>query len=123
MNTCKRSKECERLVGSLHQRDRALRTVLTMGANVSRATAQPPSSSAHPERAIISRTRGRRHGPTTRLMGPSDLGQLVKPFVFLDLFDTTESLLVSGQIIMRKVDGWQTLATQPSADRPLDVAA
>jgi transposase-like protein len=33
------------------------------------------------------------------------------------------ALLASGQIIMRKVDGWQTLATQPSADQPLDVAA
>jgi putative transposase len=33
------------------------------------------------------------------------------------------ALLASGQIIMRKVDGWQTLATQPSGDQPLDVAA
>jgi putative transposase len=33
------------------------------------------------------------------------------------------ALLASGQIIMRKVDGWQTLATQSSADQPLDVAA
>ena len=33
------------------------------------------------------------------------------------------ALLASGQIIMRKVDGWQTLATQPSVDQPLDVAA
>ena len=31
------------------------------------------------------------------------------------------ALLASGQIIMRKVDGWQTLATKP--DQPLDVAA
>jgi redox-sensitive bicupin YhaK (pirin superfamily) len=27
------------------------------------------------------------HGPVTRLMSPSDLGQVVKPFVFLDLFE------------------------------------
>ena len=27
------------------------------------------------------------HGPITRLMSPSDFGQLLKPFVFLDLFD------------------------------------
>jgi putative transposase len=33
------------------------------------------------------------------------------------------ALLASGQIIMRKVDGWQTLAMQPSTDRPLDLAA
>jgi redox-sensitive bicupin YhaK (pirin superfamily) len=38
-------------------------------------------------RAIVQRTRGRTHGPMTRLMSPSDLGELLKPFVFLDLFD------------------------------------
>jgi redox-sensitive bicupin YhaK (pirin superfamily) len=27
------------------------------------------------------------HGPVTRLMSPSDLGEIIKPFVFLDLFD------------------------------------
>ena len=39
------------------------------------------------ERAIVQRTRGRKHGPVTRLMSPSDFGQILKPFVFLDLFD------------------------------------
>jgi len=38
-------------------------------------------------RRIAQRTRGRKHGPTTRLMSPSDFGQLLKPFVFLDLFE------------------------------------
>jgi redox-sensitive bicupin YhaK (pirin superfamily) len=38
-------------------------------------------------RAIVVRTRGRRHGPVTRLVSPSDIGELIKPFVFLDLFD------------------------------------
>src|SRR5580700_6309702 len=38
-------------------------------------------------RAIVQRTRGRKHGPITRLMSPSDLGEILKPFVFLDLFD------------------------------------
>jgi redox-sensitive bicupin YhaK (pirin superfamily) len=38
-------------------------------------------------RAIVSRTRGRRRGPATRLISPSDLGELLKPFVFLDLFE------------------------------------
>ena len=32
------------------------------------------------------------------------------------------ALLASGQINMRKVDGWQTLATKPS-DQPIDLAA
>src|SRR6266851_4190275 len=36
---------------------------------------------------IARRTRGQTHGPVTRLMSPSDFGQLLKPFVFLDLFD------------------------------------
>jgi redox-sensitive bicupin YhaK (pirin superfamily) len=38
-------------------------------------------------REIVHRTRGVRGGPITRLMSPSDLGELIKPFVFLDLFD------------------------------------
>src|SRR5438105_14889283 len=33
------------------------------------------------------RTRGHGHGPITRLMSPSDLGEVLKPFVFLDIFD------------------------------------
>jgi redox-sensitive bicupin YhaK (pirin superfamily) len=36
-------------------------------------------------REIVYRTHGRTHGPITRLVSPSDLGQLIKPFVFLDL--------------------------------------
>src|SRR5450759_1970126 len=32
------------------------------------------------------------------------------------------ALLASGQINMRKVDGWQTLATKP-IDQPIDLAA
>jgi redox-sensitive bicupin YhaK (pirin superfamily) len=35
-------------------------------------------------RGIALRTRGRRHGPITRLVSPSDIGELIKPFVFLD---------------------------------------
>jgi redox-sensitive bicupin YhaK (pirin superfamily) len=39
---------------------------------------------AEPVRRILVRTRGRRHGPITRLVSPSDLGERIKPFVFLD---------------------------------------
>src|SRR3979490_124175 len=39
-------------------------------------------------RQIVHRPHGQRHGPITRLMSPSDLGQTLKPFVFLDLFDS-----------------------------------
>jgi redox-sensitive bicupin YhaK (pirin superfamily) len=38
------------------------------------------------ERGIALRTRGRRQGPITRLASPSDVGELIKPFVFLDRF-------------------------------------
>jgi redox-sensitive bicupin YhaK (pirin superfamily) len=44
---------------------------------------------------IVHRTRGRRHGPVTRLMSPGDLGEALKPFVFLDLFDA-EAASLSG---------------------------
>jgi redox-sensitive bicupin YhaK (pirin superfamily) len=42
-------------------------------------------------RAIVQLTAGRTHGPITRLMSPGDLGELVKPFVFLDYFEATSS--------------------------------
>ena len=38
-------------------------------------------------RAIVHRTRGKSLGPITRLMSPGDLGEYLKPFVFLDLVD------------------------------------
>lgn len=36
-------------------------------------------------RKVAVRTRGRNQGPITRLVSPGDLGELIKPFVFLDL--------------------------------------
>ncbi len=38
-------------------------------------------------RKIVHLTRGYGHGPIVRLMSPSDLGEQLKPFVFLDLFE------------------------------------
>lgn len=40
-------------------------------------------------RRVVQLTAGRSHGPITRLMSPGDLGELVKPFVFLDYFEAT----------------------------------
>ncbi|MCQ9470362.1 pirin family protein [Pseudomonas alliivorans] len=37
-------------------------------------------------RSVVHRTQGTRQGPITRLMSPGDLGQHLKPFVFLDHF-------------------------------------
>src|ERR1700720_4695915 len=48
---------------------------------------QSSTQTATQRRKIVRRTRGNRHGPVTRLMSPGDLGQMLKPFVFLDLFD------------------------------------
>jgi redox-sensitive bicupin YhaK (pirin superfamily) len=42
-------------------------------------------------RAIVYRTMGSIHGPITRLMSPSDLGERLKPFVFLDHFEAESS--------------------------------
>ena len=38
-------------------------------------------------RPIVLSTRGHSHGPITRLVSPGDVGQIIKPFVFLDYFD------------------------------------
>jgi redox-sensitive bicupin YhaK (pirin superfamily) len=46
-----------------------------------------------PLRRIVHRTRGRGHGPIVRLMSPSDLGEIAKPFVFLDLFEADMRLM------------------------------
>lgn len=42
-------------------------------------------------RAIVHRTRGSTHGPITRLVSPGDLGEFLKPFVFLDLFKSDDT--------------------------------
>lgn len=44
-----------------------------------------------PARPIVMRTSGRAHGPVMRIFSPADLGQLIKPFVFLDYFDFAPS--------------------------------
>lgn len=50
-------------------------------------TAIPPKSFlARSKRSIVLRTRGHSHGPITRLISPGDIGEHVKPFVFLDYF-------------------------------------
>jgi redox-sensitive bicupin YhaK (pirin superfamily) len=50
------------------------------------STPEERTAVATEARAIVYRTRGNIHGPITRLVSPSDLGQVLKPFVFLDLF-------------------------------------
>jgi redox-sensitive bicupin YhaK (pirin superfamily) len=53
-------------------------------------TERSTTAGRHPSvavRRVVHRTRGSRQGPITRLVSPSDLGELIKPFVFLDHFD------------------------------------
>lgn len=53
----------------------------------------PPAAAV---RRIVHRTQGHRHGPITRLMSPSDLGQMLKPFVFLDIFASEDASRMGG---------------------------
>jgi len=39
------------------------------------------------DRGAVVCTIARTHGPVTRLVSPSDIGELIKPFVFVDYFD------------------------------------
>ena len=73
-------------------------------------------------RRVTYRTRGHAHGPITRLVNPSDVGQLIKPFVFLDYFDidpedmpaigfhphsgiATVSLILEGRVSYEETSG------------------
>jgi redox-sensitive bicupin YhaK (pirin superfamily) len=55
--------------------------------HVGRKKDRLPPTEQSTARRVIQRTRGHTHGPITRLASPGDLGQLIKPFVFLDYFD------------------------------------
>jgi redox-sensitive bicupin YhaK (pirin superfamily) len=45
---------------------------------------EPEAAVSAGARRIALTTSGRQHGPITRLVSPSDIGELIKPFVFLD---------------------------------------
>jgi redox-sensitive bicupin YhaK (pirin superfamily) len=48
------------------------------------------------KRRVVLRSSGQRHGPITRLMSPSDLGALLRPFVFVDLVDSKGAIKPKG---------------------------
>ena len=50
-------------------------------------TLTAPRQESATARAIVHRTRGQKHGPVIRMMSPPDLGEVLKPFVFLDRID------------------------------------
>jgi len=59
------------------------------GALLDLKTTAQPSASLRGARAIVTRTAGRQHGPVKRLVSPAELGEMLKPFVFLDYFDSS----------------------------------
>ncbi len=86
------------------------------------ATTDFRTTTEAPPRRVVYRTRGRSHGPITRLVSPSDAGRLIKPFVFLDYFDidprhmpaigfhphsgiATLTLLLEGQVSYEETSG------------------
>lgn len=70
---------------------------LSQGKNMLSAS----SSLESKPRKIIHKTRGNGGGVVTRLMSPSDLGRLLKPFVFLDIFNVP-----AGPSPMNLETGW-----------------
>jgi redox-sensitive bicupin YhaK (pirin superfamily) len=55
-----------------------------MKASTAIARTQNFQIASAPVRHVVRRALGTRRGPITRLVSPSDVGQLIKPFVFLD---------------------------------------
>ena len=60
-------------------------------------------------RRIVLQTRGKTSGPITRLVSPSDVGQLIKPFVFLDYVELDSSPL--PELPLHPHSGIATLTT------------
>jgi redox-sensitive bicupin YhaK (pirin superfamily) len=58
-----------------------------MNAEIASALSPAAPTTTRAARHIVHRTSGHSHGGITRLMSPGDLGELVKPFVFLDHFE------------------------------------
>jgi redox-sensitive bicupin YhaK (pirin superfamily) len=70
-------------------------------------------------RKVVHRTRGYRHGPITRLMSPSDLGEQLKPFVFLDLFEADMRAL-AGSMPVHPHSGIATVTVFTRGDVTFD---
>ena len=58
------------------------------GARALKAADPNPPLPPRAARWVALRTRGQSHGPLVRLVSADDLGELIKPFVFLDLVDS-----------------------------------
>jgi redox-sensitive bicupin YhaK (pirin superfamily) len=88
----------------------------------SNAVFKRPTHAEKITRQIVMRTRGHSHGPITRLVSSSDVGELIKSFVFLDYFEAdpaagpefgfhphsgiaTLTLILSGQAFYKETTG------------------
>lgn len=69
-------------------------------------------------RRIVHKTLGRGHGPITRLMSPGDLGEHLKPFVFLDLFGAEASFI--GTMPLHPHSGIATITVITEGDLHFD---
>ncbi len=86
------------------------------------ALSTQPERGYRQQRKVALRTRGHAHGAITRLVSPGDVGQLIKPFVFLDYFEAdaanapkfgfhphsgiaTLTLVLSGQAFYKETTG------------------
>lgn len=86
------------------------------------AVSTRPMRAEETSRKIVLRTRGHAHGPITRLVSPGDVGEMIKPFVFLDYFEAdpatgpefgfhphsgiaTLTLILSGQAFYKETTG------------------
>lgn len=69
-------------------------------------------------RLISYRSKGTGHGPIVRLMSPSDLGRVIKPFVFLDLFAGESSFV--GQMPLHPHSGIATVTVITEGDLQFD---
>jgi redox-sensitive bicupin YhaK (pirin superfamily) len=65
-------------------------------------------------RNIVFRTQGKKHGPITRLVSPGDVGELIKPFVFLDYVQMENNK--NGMFGPHPHSGIATLTTYISGD-------
>ena len=72
------------------------------------------TSSHNPLREVAHLEIGHSHGPITRLVSPSDLGEQLKPFIFLDYFNA--SIEPGFGFPMHPHSGIATLTWQPGTD-------
>jgi len=62
-------------------------TATRIAAAASTHAAPDTATREQASRKVVARTSGRRHGPVTRVVSPGDIGELIKPYIFLDYFD------------------------------------